>query len=337
MRLHVVDTHRAIPDKEHPAQRCVGTSKTVRVENHEETSKSGSSLDRNPELQSFQQNYGEDPLADRATDLYRREFVMGFVDKWDELIDWDARAESEGQFFIDVLRAHGKASVLDAATGTGFHSVRLMEAGFDVISVDGSAAMLAKAFENGQKRGLILKTVQSDWRELNRSIHGKYDAIICLGNSFTHLHDEQDRRKALAEFYAALRHDGILILDQRNYDEMLDHGFTSKHRYYYCGDRVTAAPEYLDDGLARFKYTFPDACEYTLNMFPLRKNYVRRLIREAGFELVRTYGDFQETYHESEAEFFIHVAEKSVTSNLRLRDRRGPASRKNESVTRNGH
>lgn len=305
MRLHAVDTHRDIPQR-------VGAHKSVRVENQEESSRSSFSQRRNAELQSDQQNYGDDPLADRAKDLYRREFVMGFADRWDELIDWDARAKSEGQFFIDVLRSRGKESVLDAATGTGFHSVRLMEAGFDVISVDGSAAMLAKAFENGQKRGLILKTVLADWRELNRNIHGKYDAIICLGNSFTHLHGEQDRRKALAEFYAALRHDGILILDQRNYDEMLDHGFASKHRYYYCGDRVTAEPEYLDDRLARFKYTFPDACEYTLNMFPLRKSYVRRLIREAGFELVRTYGDFQETYQESEAEFFIHVAEKSV-------------------------
>jgi glycine/sarcosine/dimethylglycine N-methyltransferase len=292
------------------------------------SSMSSFSLQDNAELQSLEQNYGDDPLADRESDLYRGEFVMGFVEKWDELIDWDARAKSEGQFFIDILRTHGKESVLDVATGTGFHSVRLTEAGFDVLSVDGSAAMLAKAFENGQKRGLILKTVQTDWRKLNRSIHGKYDAIVCLGNSFTHLHEVQDRRKALAEFYAALRHDGILILDQRNYDEMLDHGFTSKHRYYYCGDQVTAEPEYIDDGLARFKYTFTDGCEYTLNMFPLRKNYVRRLMREAGFELVRTYGDFQETYQESEADFFIHVAEKSVTPNFRLRDRRGPSSRR---------
>jgi glycine/sarcosine/dimethylglycine N-methyltransferase len=311
MRLHVVDTHRDIP-------RRVGASKSVRVENQEESSKSSSSLQRNAELQSFEQNYGDDPLAARETDLYRGEFVMGFAEKWDELIDWDARAKSEGRFFIDVLRARGIESVLDVATGTGFHSVRLTEAGFDVISVDGSAAMLAKAFENGQKRGLILKTVQADWRELNRGIHGKYDAIICLGNSFTHLHDEQDRRKALAEFYAALRHDGILILDQRNYDDMLDHGFTSKHKYYYCGDQVTAEPEYIDDGLARFKYMFPDGRDYTLNMFPLRKNYVRRLMREAGFECVRTYGDFQESYHENEPDFFIHVAEKSLSPNGRI-------------------
>ncbi len=266
----------------------------------------------NAELLSREQSYGDDPLADRKTDLYRAEYVMSFVEKWDELIDWDARAQSEGRFFIDVLHARDKTTVLDVATGTGFHSVRLTKAGFDVSSADGSAAMLAKAFENGQRRGLILKTVQADWRQLNRGIQGKYDAIICLGNSFTHLHHEQDRRRALAEFYAALRHDGILILDQRNYDEMLDRGFTSKHRYYYCGDQVSAEPEYIDDGLARFKYKFPDGSQFTLNMFPLRKNYVRRLMREAGFERVRTYGDFQETYQDNEPDFFIHIAEKSV-------------------------
>ncbi len=259
-----------------------------------------------------QRVYRGDPLAARDTDLYRQEYIMEFVNKWDELIDWDARAQSEGQFFIDILRARGKDTVLDVACGTGFHSVRLNEAGFNVTSADGSAEMLAKAFENGRRRGLVLKTVQADWRWLNRDIQGKYDAIICLGNSFTHLHDEKDRRRALAEFYAALKHDGILILDQRNYDAMLESGFKTKHKFYYCGDQVSAEPEHIDDGLCRFKYQFPDGSQFTLNMYPVRKNYVRRLITEAGFERIRTYGDFQETYAEDEPDFFIHVAEKSV-------------------------
>lgn len=265
----------------------------------------------NAELELDSQVYSDDPLGDRETDLYRGEYIMSFVEKWDELIDWTARAESEGQFFIDVLRARGKDSVLDVACGTGFHSVRLRDAGFNVTSTDGSAAMLAKAFTNARSRGLILNTVQADWRWLNRDIHGKYDAIICLGNSFTHLHTENDRRRALAEFYAALKHDGILILDQRNYDAILDDGFSSKHKYYYLGDQVSAEPEYVDDGLVRFKYSFPDGAEYTLNLCPIRKNYLRRLLSEAGFQRVKTYGDFQETYAEDTPDFFVHVAEKS--------------------------
>lgn len=256
------------------------------------------------------QDYGDNPIAVRETDKYKEEYISDFVDRWDNLIDWDARANSEGYFFIDLLRARGAKKILDVASGTGFHSVRLIEAGFDVVSADGSPEMLAKAFENGRHRGHILRTVHADWRLLNRDVHEKFDAIICLGNSFTHLFSERDRRKALAEFYAALRHDGVLIMDQRNYDQILDAGYSSKHKYYYCGNNVEVEPIYIDEGLTRFRYAFPDKSAFYLNMYPLRKNYLQRLMREVGFQEVKTYGDFQETYRQSTPDFFIHVAEK---------------------------
>jgi len=260
------------------------------------------------------QDYGEDPLAIRETDTYKSEYIRGFVDKWDMLIDWEARAESEGHFFIDILEKLNKKKILDVATGTGFHSIRLREAGFKVVSADGSLEMLGKAFDNGRKRGHVLRVVHADWRWLNRDVHEKFDAVICLGNSFTHLHSERDRRKALAEFYAALRHDGVLILDQRNYDSIMDKGYDSKHVYYYCGENVKAYPEHVDEGLARFCYEFPDGGKFHLNMFPLRKDYTTKLLREVGFQQVKTFGDFQETYHQDEPDFFIHVAQKKYAN-----------------------
>ena len=256
------------------------------------------------------QIYGENPIAQRKTDQYKREYVHSFVRKWDELIDWDARASSEGDFFIKLLKERGVTRILDVATGTGFHSIRLLKAGFDVTSADGSPEMLAQAFENARRAGFIMQTVHADWRWLSRDIHTRFDAVICLGNSLTHLFSESDRRKALAEFYAALKHDGVLVLDQRNYDGILDNGFTSKHTYYYCGDNVSAEPEYIDEGLARFRYRFPDDSEYHLNMYPLRKAYVRKLMNEVGFQQVKTYADFQETHRVDDPDFFIHVAEK---------------------------
>src|SRR6056297_1589647 len=266
-------------------------------------------------LLSYQeQDYGTSPTEVRDTDQYNEEYVRGFVEKWDELIDWDQRWASEGDFFIEQLRSRGVKRVLDVATGTGFHSVRLIEAGFNVVSADGSPYMLAKAFENARRRGHVLRTVHADWRWLNRDVYGRFDAVICLGNSFTHLFAERDRRKALAEFYSALVHDGVLILDQRNYDSILDHGFDSKHKFYYCGEKVSAEPEHMDEGLARFCYSFPDGSRYHLNMFPLRKRYTRRLMREVGFQQIDTFGDFQETYRESEPDFFIHVAQKCYDS-----------------------
>jgi sarcosine/dimethylglycine N-methyltransferase len=263
-----------------------------------------------------EQAFGSNPITVRDTDHYTDEYVKGFVEKWDELIDWRRRYESEGTFFIDLLRSRGVRTVLDVATGTGFHSVRLKQEGFDTTSADGSVEMLAKAFENGLSHGHLLKVVHADWRWLNRDVHGVFDAVVCLGNSFTHLFSERDRRKALAEFYAVLKHDGILILDQRNYDSILDNGFSSKHTYYYCGEAVTAEPEYVDAGLSRFRYHFEDGSQYHLNMFPLRKDYTRQLLREVGFQKVETYGDFQETFTADDPDFFVHVAEKEYHDSL---------------------
>lgn len=256
------------------------------------------------------QDFGDNPIEVRDTDHYQMEYVEEFVDKWDDLIDWEARASGEGTFFIEELKKRAKYKVLDAATGTGYHSVKLLNSGFEVVSVDGNPNMLAKAFANGRKAGHILRTVQADWRWLNRDVHSRFDAVICLGNSFTHLHDENDRRKTLAEFYSALRHDGILIIDQRNYDDILDNGFSSKHTYYYAGENVKAEPDHIDDGLARFKYEFPDNSSFFLNMFPLRLEYTKKLLKEVGFQHIEVYADFKETYKTDNPDFFILIAEK---------------------------
>ena len=45
-------------------------------------------------------------------------------------------------------------------------------------------------------------------------------------------------------------------------------------------------------------------------MFPLRKEYVTRLMGEVGFQNVTTMADFQETYRQDDPDFFIHIAEK---------------------------
>ena len=50
------------------------------------------------------QAYGDNPIAKRKTDLYKEEYVHSFVQKWDDLIDWEARASSEGDFFIRILK-----------------------------------------------------------------------------------------------------------------------------------------------------------------------------------------------------------------------------------------
>jgi hypothetical protein len=143
-------------------------------------------------------------------------------------------------------------------------------------------------------------------------VTGQFDALICLGNSFTHLFDEADRRMALAEYHSLLKPGGLLIIDQRNYDALLDHGIQPKHKFYYCGKDVCARPIHVDTSVARFRYEFSDGSAYHLDMFPLRKGYLRGLLGEAGFRNVRTFGDFKAVFSETEPDFLIHVAEKEM-------------------------
>ncbi|MEQ1695641.1 MAG: class I SAM-dependent methyltransferase [Hyphomicrobiaceae bacterium] len=253
----------------------------------------------------------DDLFSSGGTDRYKEEYVFSFVEKWDELIDWDRRAAAEGDFFVDVLASRGVKTVLDVATGTGFHSVMLKQSGFDVTSVDGSELMLRKAAENGLRRGQTLTTIHADWRWLGDHVTGGFDAIICLGNSFTHLFADADRRQALAHFQSLLKPGGVLILDQRNYDALLDKTAQPSRKFYYCGKDVCARPIHVDETKARFRYEFSDGAAFHLEMFPLRRAYVQQLISESGFESIATYGDFKETVRESEPDFYIHVAKKS--------------------------
>ena len=64
-----------------------------------------------------------------------------------------------------------------------------------------------------------------------------YDAIICMGNSFAHLPDyhgdNRDHVTAIKQFYNLLKLGGILVIDHRNYDFILDHGKAPSHNIYY--------------------------------------------------------------------------------------------------------
>ena len=94
------------------------------------------------------------------------QYMPSLVDRWDALIHWPKRERAEAGFFAGLLRHAGAVRVLDAAAGTGFHSVTLTAAGFDVTAVDGSAEMLRRAVANGEERGIALRAICADWRDI---------------------------------------------------------------------------------------------------------------------------------------------------------------------------
>ena len=244
--------------------------------------------------------------------LFISEYTTEFVDRWDELIDWEKRSESEGGFFERILKDNNARTVLDIASGTGYHTVNLYLNGFVVTGSDGSANMVAKAKENAERFGLKnARLVEAQWTSLSTVFPDeKFDAIICLGNAFTHLFDDDERRKALHEIYKLLNHRGVAVIDHRNYDTMLDKGFSSKHQSYYLGETVEVQPEELSQESVRLRYSYSDGSVHHLTVCPIRQEHLTNLLQETGFQEVECYGDFKADYDHYDPDFIIQVAVK---------------------------
>jgi glycine/sarcosine N-methyltransferase len=246
-----------------------------------------------------------EPLAETDRN-YARQYCEDFVSRWDELIDWDQRAAGEGRFFSEQLLYAGACRVFDTSTGSGFHAVQLKQAGFEVTACDGSQTMVERAKSNFASRGLDIPIHHLDWRALDPQILGTFDALLCLGSSFCHVFDSDDRIDILRGFRRMLRPGGLLLIDQRNFQAILAGRFSSSGRYYYCGKTARVTIGELDESLCEFVYTFADGASHRLRVFPIRPQQLRNELAQAGFTVKQSFGDFKCVYDAMETDFIIH-------------------------------
>lgn len=73
--------------------------------------------------------------------------------------------------------------------------------------------------------------------DIQDQIQTGFDAVICLGNSFAHLMDataeQREHKRAIKNFEKCLKPGGILLIDHRNYDNILETGATPAKSIYY--------------------------------------------------------------------------------------------------------
>ncbi len=245
--------------------------------------------------------------------VFQHQYTEEFVDRWDELIGWESRRKSENGFFQHILANYGVHRVLDIACGTGYHTITLSQSGFDVTGADGSPRMVARSRQNAKELGLgKIQFFEAEWSRLSEVFFdaGQFDAIICLGNAFTHLFEERERIHLLEQVYSLLKPGGIAVIDQRNYDTMLDRGVSSKHAYYYLGETVDVHPTSITGDAVEISCDYADGETHHLTVFPLRQDYLTGLLGQAGFGEAVRYGDFQRDYERYAPDFIVQVARK---------------------------
>jgi len=136
------------------------------------------------------------------------------VDIYDSLIDWPKRLANEAPFFKRVFAEAGVQRVRDAACGTGHHAAMFHRWGMDVEGADLSPAMIARCPERHGENERLRWTVRSF--EDAVEVRGRFDAVVCIGNSLALVTDAAGIRRAVAAMIAALRSGGVGIVQVLN-------------------------------------------------------------------------------------------------------------------------
>jgi len=238
------------------------------------------------------------------------------VDLWGEFIDWEKRRLGENGFLTSKLRQYECEKIFDACLGEGVDSIHLLKEGFDVTSNDIDLLFIKKAYENAKE--VTLKVTQHDWRELDKHFVGEsFDAVCCLGNSLTYLFNKEGRLKTLRNFRHMLKEGKILIIDERNYqymldkrDEILEGKFRYSGKYVYCGRHVHGRPIEIFNDKVRMEYTDERTGQKAhLVFYPFKRDELFELIKEAGFEVIDQFSDYEKGYN-PDADFYQYVCMK---------------------------
>jgi len=118
----------------------------------------------------------------------------------------------------------------------------------------------------------------------------------------TYLFQKADRLKTLHNFRRILRSGGVLIIDERNYQYMLDkreeilkkQKFDYSGKFVYCGDKVHGAPIEISDKKVHMEYTDERTGKKGyLILYPFKRRELLNLLKEAGFTKIEQYSDYK--------------------------------------------
>ena len=227
--------------------------------------------------------------------------------------------EADRNMLVTLLERYGAKTALDCACGTGVHTEILAREGFSVVGSDASEHMLEVAHSKLSAAGLAVDLCKSSWRDLPQVVPGRYDAVICMGNSLQLEPNGEAVVESLRGMYTMLNEGGVLLISNTNADWQLAEKvgievvepepecFLLNVRDY--GDSKTTSRYFFIDTVSGE----PSMQYYRFELMNLTAAKMESFARLAGIDKHTLYGEKDFTpYSQFESERLIFVAEKSA-------------------------
>ena len=248
--------------------------------------------------------------------------------EWPEYIGLEHRREHFGVFLNDLLadiRAEGQ--VLDAAAGVGSETLELVHNKYTVVPNEVDGEMKKQLLANAERAKRSVLVLTHPWEHLYERLENqlRFEVVLVTGNSLCMVTGSQQqpgdaaRRKCLKNFQRVLKSNGRLIIDERNFQYMLENrdailadpfqNFAPSRNgdIMYSGNDLRGYPAEIEDAhiLWRF-FRKPAEVKNTqglraavvneepgIDLYPFKAGELHRLISTCGFNVEMVYGDLQ--------------------------------------------
>jgi SAM-dependent methyltransferase len=226
----------------------------------------------------------------------------------------DARyLDREVGFIEDALGCDKGATILDLGCGPGEQAVALASRGYEVIGIDLSLAMLARASDEAAEKSQRINFLQGDMRDL--TFDEAFDGIYCWGTTFGYF-DDQKNAEVIQKIHRALRRGGRFLLDVANRDYITPR---TPSMVWFEGEGCVCMDEaqlnaitsrlvvkrtmMMEDGRQR-------EIEYSMRLYALHE--LGKLLHDNGFRVAEASGDTSTPgkYFGAESPRILILAEK---------------------------
>jgi SAM-dependent methyltransferase len=202
-------------------------------------------------------------------------------------------AFERGTAELDAIGAHPSngAVAVDLGAGFGMHAIPLARRGFDVVAIDSSAVMLEEL--SRQANALPVRAIRDDLLSFPRHLSTKPELVLCMGDTLTHLPDEESVVRLIATVAESLGEGGRFVITLRDYSALLTgpQRFipvrSDDNRVFVCFLEYTASRVTVTDILHQREGMQWKMSVSTYDKLRITPEWLDDLLRRSGFAITR--------------------------------------------------
>lgn len=208
-------------------------------------------------------------------------------------------------------------SILDVACGTGGYSVELDKHGYNLTAVDIDSKMIEHLKLKANNGESNVEFFQSNMLDLYKRLdNNAYGAVYCIGNSLVHLENLNEIQNFFIDVYKLLKKDGVFIFQIINYDRVISKDIKSlptivnesvplKFERFYRYEKSKDIIEFKTILSVENK-----VIENKIYLTPLLHDDAISMLKRAGFNEIKSYGNFKKDNFEKENSYALIIEAK---------------------------